>query len=180
MSDAAPDISLVDQWLTDAGSTLDAPEAHGILCGILCAQGAADRRIWLEQVVGEGNLGNAGLNALFEVTAGQFSDRELEFALLLPDDDQPLSERAVALRRWTQGYLFGIGLGGINQESLPEELYDFLRDLLEVAKVDFDTDEATEEDEEAYLEVLEFVRLGAITVFEELNPAAPPSDTAIH
>lgn len=180
MSDAAPDISLVDQWLADAGATMEASEAHGLLCGVLCAQGAADRRVWLEQVVGEGNLGSAGLDALFEVTVAQLGERDLGLRLLLPADDAPLSERAVALRHWTQGFLFGIGLGGINQENLSEEVYDFLRDLLEVAKVDFDTEEATDEDEGAYIEVAEFVRLGAITVFEELNPAAPPADTAIH
>ena len=182
MSDAAdtPDISVVDQWLTDAGSEMEASEAHGVLCGLLCARGAGERRLWLGQVVAEGHLGSAGLNALYDVTVGQFNDAELGLRLLLPDDDQPLSERAVALRRWVQGYLYGIGMGGLNQDGLSEEVYEFLRDLLEVAKLDFDTEEATDEDEAAFLEITEFVRLGALTVYEELNPAAPPENSAIH
>ena len=180
MSGAPPDITLVEQWLADAGATMEAAEAHGLLCGLLSARGAVDRRLWLEHVLGEGNLGNAGLTALFDVTAEQLTGGDLELRLLLPADDQPLNERAVALRRWTQGFLYGIGMGGVNQENLSGEVYDFLRDLLEVAKLDFDTDEATDEDEAAFFEVLEFVRLGAITVFEELNPPGPPADAAIH
>ena len=182
MSQAAdtPDISLVDQWLEDAGGAMGASEAHGMLCGQLCGQGGADRRGWLEQVVGEGNLGNAGLSALFDVTLGQLNDPDLGLRLLLPNDEQPLSARAVALRHWVQGFLYGIGTGGVNQENLSEEVYDFLRDLLEVAKLDFDTDEATNEDEAAFLEIIEFVRLGVLTVYEELNPAGPPENTAIH
>ncbi|GAB6043262.1 UPF0149 family protein [Endothiovibrio diazotrophicus] len=175
-----PDITLVEQWLSDADGAMEASEAHGLLCGLLCARGTGERRHWLEQVVGEEHLGNAGLNALFDVTVSLLNDPELGFRLLLPADSQPLSERAVALRRWTHGFLYGIGMGGVNQETLSEEVYDFLRDLLEVAKVDFDTDHATEADETAFFEIQEFVRLGALTVYEELNPAPAATTGSIH
>ena len=37
---------------------------------------------------------------------------EMEFELLLPDDDAPLEQRATALSQWCQGFLYGFGTGG--------------------------------------------------------------------
>jgi len=177
--DAEIDFATLDQSLGEAGALMGAAEAHGLLCGLLCAAGEMRREDWKGQVLEDSGTFDAALeaalDALYVQTLRQLNDSNLGFEPLLSDDRSPLAERALNLRRWSQGFLSGIGLGGIREGAkLPEEVYGFLRDMLEVAKVDFALDEVTEEDEAAYAEVLEFVRMGVLLVNEELQPVKKP------
>ena len=175
-----PDFDLVEQSLHEAGGAMDPSEAHGLLCAMLCTTGT-ELQGWLDQVVDPGAKGDETLDALHQGTIHQLNDPELSFRLLLPGDEIPLADRAVALRRWVHGFLFGIGLGGIKQDALPSDVYDFLRDLLEVAKVDFDIDaDAGEADEEAFMEISEFVRLGVLSFSEALQPTVRLDNATTH
>ena len=150
-------------------------EGHGLLCGLLSALGpAAELGYWLDQVVDTEHPPQgedlATLERLFEATRAGFDDPELGFRLLLPDDDEPLAERLLALGQWCSGFLGGLALGGLAEGApLPGDAGEALHDLAEIARVDFDVGEGGE-DEAAYAEVVEFVRMAALLVSEELTP----------
>ena len=173
----------LEQALRRADALTGAAEGHGALCGLICAQGRADRAAWQAQVMGEREPGDvlareaeSLLEALYEQTVEQLNDTALGFRLLLPDDDQPLGRRAEALGRWCQGFLFGLGLGGIRAErELPEDVREILRDLAEISRVEFDVEGAGEAEESAYAEIVEYVRVGVLLINEEMHPLkAPP------
>ena len=93
-----------------------AAEAHGLLAGMLCIDPAIASEQWLdsladpeERVVQSFDL--ALLEQLFEATRKQLDDFDFSFEPLLPDDDMPLPERALALSEWCQGFLGGLGFG---------------------------------------------------------------------
>ena len=49
------------------------------------------------------------LRELYLETSGALEGSEMEFELLLPEDEAPLDTRTVALAQWCQGFLYGLG-----------------------------------------------------------------------
>ena len=48
-----PDISQLESLLFNVDAAFGAIESHGVLCGMLCAQGATDASQWMLHVLGE-------------------------------------------------------------------------------------------------------------------------------
>jgi hypothetical protein len=97
---------------------------------------------------------------------------EAAFAPLLPDDETPLCDRADALSQWCQGFLYGLGSGpAADPAKVSTEAGEIIRDLTEITHVGVDADEQNEENEVAFAEVVEFVRVGVQILFVELAPA---------
>ena len=93
---------------------------------------------------------------------------------MLPDDDTPLYQRTQALGTWCQGLLYGLGLGrAAERGELSPESQEFLRDATDIARVGFETDNASEADETAYAEVVEYLRVGLLLVQQDLHRSAP-------
>jgi uncharacterized protein len=161
--------------LASAGSLADAAEAHGCLCGALCAIAPYRIQDWINEVLPDsGSMAPerlAMLERVYSVTAAAFGGDDLEFAPLLPDDDQPISGRANALGNWCSGFLYGLGTGQLSDlQSLPGELGEIVRDFAQIAQAGGEDSESDESNEEAYAELVEFIRMGAQMVYEELLP----------
>jgi uncharacterized protein len=157
----------------------DASELHGSLCGYLAGGGTLGRQSVLAalQLDGEAVSPSAAdlalLDQLAQQSLAEFADAELGFEPLLPADDRPLSERADALVQWCRGFLGGFGLAGANvHAALSAEAQEILRDLGTIASSAFDFGDESE-DEDALIEVHEFVRVGAMLLFTECH--IPPS-----
>ena len=110
---------------------------------------------------------------------------DADFEPLLPDDDAPLAERADALSQWCQGFLYGLGSGTTSDPAnVSTEAGEIIRDLTEITHVGVDADEQKEENEVAFAEVVEFVRVGVQLLFVELAPARgeepAPGAASIH
>jgi len=105
------------------------------------------------------------------------NDATGDFKLLLMDDDDPLSERVETLAAWCQGFIYGLAAGGIKEGSeLPEDTAELLKDMIEISRAGNDVDDTGVEesddndDEEAYMEIEEYVRMGVLLIYEELQP----------
>lgn len=156
----------------------DPSEIHGMLCGMLCVDGATPAHLWLDQVSSEtaevNLLGQDTLRELFEATVSQLGDVNLGFCLLLPGDEEGLPERTAALSRWCQGFLFGLGLTIDSDRQLPAELREFFTDLTKISQVNYlDTGDDSDSDEEDYAEIVEYIRVGVILTNQELHARGP-------
>jgi uncharacterized protein YgfB (UPF0149 family) len=160
----------------------DAAEAHGTLVGALCAMTAYRFEDWLQEILPAGGaqaLSSGALRALYFVTSETLAGTDLEFQPLLPEDPQPLSERTAALAQWCVGFLYGLGSGSIQDlKTLPGEVGEVVRDFDEITRVGVDGGESDEQNESAYAELVEFVRVGVQLVFEELGPLRDAPETA--
>lgn len=178
-----PDIAQLDELLFQVDAALGACEAHGALCGMLCAQGSIEASQWLVQVLGEHEetskaLQQAGklLMQIFDITIAQMNNNDIDFELMLPDDDDPLEDRVEGLGTWCQGFVYGLALGGIKEGTeLPENSKELIRDIVEISRAGYIADdeaelEASEEEEVAFMEVSEYVRMGILLIYEELQP----------
>ena len=129
---------------------------------------------WLDEVVPDADEDpadeRAPLRLLFADTVRALRGDEMEFQLLLPDDDALLVERATALSQWCQGFLYGFGTGGnVSRDQLSGEVEEVLRDLTHISQASVDTGADAEEEEQAYAEIVEYVRAGVQLLHDELN-----------
>jgi uncharacterized protein YgfB (UPF0149 family) len=172
----------IQRVLADERSMTDAAEAHGTLAGALCSASTYRFEDWLQEILPEGraqDISTGALRGLYFLTSETLSGAEMAFEPLLPDDAQPLDERAAALSQWCVGFLYGLGSGSIQDISkLPGEVGEVVKDFDELTRVGVGTGESDEENESAYVELVEFVRVGVQLVFEELEALReqPPAD----
>jgi uncharacterized protein YgfB (UPF0149 family) len=102
----------------------------------------------------------------------------MELQLLLPAEERPLRERAIAVHGWTRGFLFGLGLSGIDAGSLSAPAREAFDDLLEITRMDLDDLDDEQANEEALTEIVEFIRVAAQLMIEEQTPGASAAASA--
>lgn len=163
--------------LSAAGAESGASEAHGLFAGMICAGGRQSVDSWLGYLLGDEHAGGQAvrdcvesLNQLQTEIFTQLNDESLGFELLLPDDEQSLLERTRELGRWTAGFLYGLALGGIREDTqLPESVGEVVKDFYEISNADFVRTRKGDEDETAYMEIVEYVRMSVLLLYAELQ-----------
>jgi uncharacterized protein YgfB (UPF0149 family) len=165
----------VEDVLLANEAPVGAAEAHGMLAGLLCADAGADGGLWLSQIFGEAHedLSETELGTLLELydeTRKRLEAVDFSFQLFLPDDQALLVERAEALSDWCQGFLYGVGHAGQGRDW-PDDCAEVLRDLADISRLD--SNASGEEDEVAYAEISEFVRVAVQLVRGDLRRPAP-------
>lgn len=168
----------LDEALRRAGSHWASAQAHGLLCGRLAIQGAAGADNWRDQVLESLDPADAlraecelMLDELFQATWRQLADRQSEFELLLPDDSDDAEHRTRALAEWCEGFLHGLVADArsdaVRKRLAEEPLADLIRDMLEITRATVgDEDEDTNEN--AYAELVEYIRVAVQLTYEEL------------
>ena len=157
----------------------DAAECHGSLSAVVAILGEMGKPRWLSKVMPELDeaveQGDALaieadqlLAELYQATLEQLGAGEFIYTLLLPDDEEDLMLRAEALGHWCQGFLLGLQAAGFdNPRDLPDELAEIMRDLTEISQISLGTMQNDEEDERAYTEVVEYLRVAVMAFSEE-------------
>jgi len=156
---------------------LNHAELHGLLCGLLCARMDLDRDQWLRHAQ-EALADEREFSPETDDLLGQLYDEHMArndhldelMTPVLPDDDIALSQRVDALGHWCQGLLYGLGLGEIGKgDRLSEESQEFLQDVADIAQVGCDPDEGGEADESAYVEIVEYLRVGWLMIQQDIE-----------
>jgi len=91
-----------------------------------------------------------------------------EFTPLLPSDDIPISERIQTLGGWCEGFLFGLGLADINTNQLSDDIKEFINDLISISHI-APIDEDNDNNENNYAQLVEYIKVGIITMYEEFS-----------
>ncbi len=189
MTDQAIYHGELDEALRRCGSSWNAGQTHGLLCSRLSVAGADGAQRWFQQVLSETDPNNALraecetlLDALCASTWRQLVERQSEFELLLPDDNDSAGSRAEAMGQWCAGFLHGL-VSEKHSESLKEclaaePLADIIRDMLQITRAMADDDDADEQ-ENAYVELVEYLRVAAQLTYEELADFRAPEEEAL-
>lgn len=173
------DFTELSELLQNFGALLGAAELHGLLVGQLAAGKRLSRSEWLRVANEQGDLSQnpdevAGdrLQDFYRLTLTALQSGEINFQLLLPDDENVLSERVENLGQWCQGFLTGFGLAG-SALKIDAELAEGLRDLSAIAQIGANEDEADLDSSESdFFSICEYVRLLAVEIFWNHNAAA--------
>lgn len=173
---ALPSYSDIADVLANAKSNFSPSQVHGLFCGYICGKGDKIDHQWEKLVLGK----NSNLEArelllqLYEISYHQMSEFSFEFTLILPDDETDINIRTEALGLWCQGFLSGLEQCDIplkNRE--PSDVTETLNDLVEIAQVNYGDIASDDEDENAYFELAEYVRLSTLLVFHDLKAVNP-------
>jgi uncharacterized protein len=166
----------IDTIVAKNDAELSAAEAHGMATGMLCVNDRTELRFWLQELLKDADFisdeDRSVLEELFEDTRNLLAGDEFDFELLLPDDDFPLNEQVDALRKWSQGFLFGLGTTASTADSTPnwsEEIREVVKDITEITKLDADAED--DEAENDFMEITEYLRAAVIFLRTELNSA---------
>jgi hypothetical protein len=176
MSKELPDYDVVADAVNRAGLESSAAECHGGLTALLCTVENLNPAQWLALYVSAEKAKElpqdvlAVLGEMFKATAEQLDDADFDFQLLLPTDDSILDARVEAISDWAQGYLMGLGLGGVaDVANLPGDLPELVQDFIKISRADSLSLDDEEASENAFAEIVEYMRVGALMFRQEMK-----------
>ena len=161
--------------------SMDIAEYHGIICLYLCCNiDSFDDLLPSEKNNDESNVSihliefRNALLGLIDNTSNELNSTELPFLLLLPNDNEPLEKRTAALSLWCQGFIDGLGLvisentTSLNESSMSllSEIFD---DFSQISTLTPHSIKNEEEEELAFIELLEYVRVSTELIYEEIK-----------
>lgn len=159
-------------------------ELQGALCGLLCMNAQANRTSWYTTLYedltpDEDEINN--LTALFDSTVQSLNSLDFDFQLLLPDDNAPLASKLSAMSDWCHGLIFGLGVSGLTDDTeLSEDGKEYITDVIQVSQISQDEMEDTDEQDNNFEEIVEYLRMGLFLLFGELQPVEDNSNETEH
>ena len=168
----------LENTLSEASAAMGAAECDGALYGSLISAGEASREHWLTEVLGSGGYQGAErcwrlLEGNWQAAAELIESESYNFSPLLPLDNEPLSHRTQALGEWCGGFLFGLGIGGVDElDDFSYEAQEVIEDLSEITRIEA-TSGRDESTEVAFAQLTEYVRVGVQILLDEIRRAYP-------
>ena len=175
------EFSEIDLLRRKANVAIDISEYHGTICAYLCCDSFQEDDLLPKEVSFDGSSVSAQIiefkHALYELisdTINSFNDTEMSFYPFLPPDSEELSIRAHSLSNWCQGFIDALGTFisdrrlTINQSD-QTFIGEIIEDFSQISTLSKTTVENGNEEELAYFEVVEFVKVGTQLVYEELK-----------
>lgn len=163
------------QLLQQNNIIVDAAEIQGIICGMLGGGMNLDDQQWIQTLSEMVNQGESLTNKIehqvvkmFNQVCQQFIEADFALTLCLPDDTASINLRGKALVNWIQGFLLGFGLHQNDLTNCSAEAKEALEDFSQIIKLDAEMEES-EETEQAFFEVQEYVRISAMLCFNEMG-----------
>jgi uncharacterized protein YgfB (UPF0149 family) len=166
-----PTFRELEQALNKTILKLHPSQVHGLISGVICGNPNSNAA-WEELVTGGKDPAPTHelLQELYDASVKQLDEFLFEFQMLLPADSEDLPVRAEALTLWCQGLLTGLKLAQVKiVDREPGEVTEAIKDIIEIAKMKYEDVVASEEDEAAYIELVEYVRMAAILIYQDLR-----------
>jgi yecA family protein len=183
--DIMQDYDELNEILITSGAGIHASECHGFLCALICGNGQVqEQKIRDYFLLDTDEIANPEecfmhLKALAEEIEAQMHSSDLELVLLLENENEPLAERSRSLAEWCQGFMSGLGLSGVTQEQIPPESEELIDDFYKIAYLDADNeDESDQGNDFALMELTEYVRMGTLFIFEDLQENTDSTDNS--
>ena len=178
------DHDLLNDALQGCGANWTAAQTHGLVSSRLAVAGTRGVSESLGQVLDGSDTANAlrkeceaMLATLWQSTHRVFSERLSAFEPLLPDDNDAVSIRTEALAHWCEGYLHGLVSGdhdaALKERLAAEPLADIIKDMLQITRATVDDMDDDDSSDDAYVEIVEYLRVAAQLFYEELAELRP-------
>jgi Uncharacterized protein conserved in bacteria len=101
-------------------------------------------------------------------------DGDLDFELIIPDENYTIQERAEALSIWCQGFIDGVSFllsehGLKIEQSENKESFEIIEDFTQISTLDSHSINEEVDEELALMELIEFVRLSVQMIYDEFR-----------
>ena len=165
--------SELDEKLKASSWKSGASEAHGLLTGLACRGITATEirnRMHLFQFSEDEDT--TLLEGLFELILRDLDSSAPTFDLLLGGDEEHIVVRVDEIASWCGGYVQGFchdGDSAIMEQSA--EVQEIIQDIMDICGMEVDLTNSVshdlEEEEKAFAEVEEYLRVGVQIIFDE-------------
>lgn len=174
MSYIFEDYEALEDALLAAGTHLTPAHIHGKMMGFLCIGSCSTQMSWQALVLdmpfldGEHKIIHGLFRSLYTKAVTELHDLEGSLQLVLPIDESSIAQRLEAMVYWCEGFMQGIKLASLQNKELLElpTVKEILSDLAHIQEVSLEELDS-EENEKAYTEIVEFVRVGVLLVHAE-------------
>ena len=171
----------IDRIRQKAGISMDVSEYHGKICACLCFDTLEAETLLADAFNADISslssetmkLKNILLDLIAE-TLEKLNDAEMTFYPLLFPDSKSLADRTLSLSSWCGGFIDGVGLAVSQQNTSmnPAEqdiISEIIEDFSQISKLTSASVMNEDGEELAYMEVVEYIRIGVQLIFEELK-----------
>ncbi|MFK8047373.1 MAG: UPF0149 family protein [Halioglobus sp.] len=171
------DFAELANHLLEQGLQSSPADIHGCLCGLLAAGAAVEPELALSALIEALDLELRGELAeqvmhLYTISGAALEDEEFDFHPLLPDDEDDIETRTIALGGWCQGFLSGFalvsaGASSASENAVSRDSAEVLKDFAAIAQAEVDPEDAEDEEasEENYYELVEYLRFATLNVY---------------
>ena len=165
----------LENILSEANAGIRAAECHGFICAVICTTTNVNQDIVKHYLLADEmqDIMHESYDSIMHLVAEiieQMRSINMDLQLMLPDEDSTLKARCEALVEWCQGFLSGLGVGGINKSELTDACKTLVEDLYKVSLLETeDIDKQGEQGEKDLMELIEYVRMGAIYLYDECH-----------
>lgn len=161
---------------------IDSPSfLHGMLSGLMCAESEIKESAWVKRILEEAEVKSVKesfllvLHDIYLATEAGLNGSGFELELCLPDDAESIVFKAAMIGQWVEGFLYGMGLAGKSSEKMPDEVTELLRDFGDISNIEITgleelEAEEQEQAEDDLMQLIEFIKVGVLTINETLNP----------
>lgn len=153
-------------------------EIQGLCLGIICTgrqQSPSEWQVQIEKTLLGEELSQLPQNCaqlLQHLLAHSFqalTHPDFELELMLPDDTVPMNLRLKAISDWCKGFIYGLGLGNPEPAVWSQpNIKEALSDIAQIQSIDTESPDA-EHAEKDYIELVEYLKIAAILIFEECS-----------
>jgi uncharacterized protein len=181
-------------YLQQAGMSSSIAEAHGLFTGLICTnQGKDPQQVfpWVEKLdldIDQDNLlvkeALEILDAFYQMIKSSLASTEIEFQLAIIDND-PIEQRLADFSIWVQSFLYGLSLNkNFKLQQCSKQIQEIVNDFVKLSHAEdyeltTEEENAEKENEQSLFELIEYVRIGVITINDELNLITNPQKIVI-
>ena len=184
-----PSYNTINESLKILDAEGDASENHGLLSALILTGSKVKRSAWVNSLALRGldqddpiiAGATKALTQLFDVTHAQLASDDYTFQLLLPTDDTSFPTRIEALSHWSQGFVTGLGLIGIDPtQKGTTEAHEAMADLINFSLLRYNNEsEGDEEAEEAFTNLVEYAKV-AVLLLQRDYALLQPNERKLH
>lgn len=161
-------------------------QLQGYLLGRLSAGDELEPSRWLElaaayieAVEAPNSEESTILTNFYQATGSALVSEDMTLTLFLPDDAAEISLRIDSIGQWCQGFLAGFAAAGKviqrlrGKQDYSKDVSEALTDMAAISQVTLGDEESDlEQSEQDIFELIEYLRLAAITVYMECHHKA--------
>lgn len=171
-----PEFLTVESALKESGLAVTPSELHGLLVGMISGGLSLDDQTWKPLMYDYTNDGMGWPDSaikigsiVFQCIVAELTSEKLALSLVIPSEKESLMDRADGLSEWVNHFISGLGLVELKLDNASDALKEALVDLEEIARLGIDEDDDLEEQENLFEQILEHVRICALSIHAELG-----------
>ena len=171
----------IDKIRQKAGVSINVSEYHGKISASLCCANITSEALLPKEINIDGislspetmKLKSVLLSMISE-TLEKLNNTEMTFYPVLFPDSESLIERTLSLSNWCQGFIDGFGFSiaqkNISMDKIEQDIIrEIIEDFSQISKLNSASIMNEGGEDLAYMEVVEYVRVGTQLIFEEMK-----------